>query len=364
MLDCQNTGHLNQLKAQIKAWAKALGFEQMGVADIALQAAGEKLQHWLRKGYHGSMAYMAKHGSKRYCPTELLPGTVRVIVLRMHYLHDDAIDIKALKNREQAYIAQYALGRDYHKLLRKRLQKLCTQINAVFPDHQYRAFVDSAPVMEKPLAVAAGLGWQGKHTVIINRQEGSWFFLGSIYTNLPLPTDEPAKDQCGQCRACLKICPTRAIVAPYVLNATRCIAYLTIENKGPIPLELRSLMGNRVFGCDDCQLICPWNRYAQRSACDAFQPRAQLRNQRLIDLFGWSEATFMKHTEGSAIRRAGHVGWLRNLAVGLGNAAYSDAVVQALRARLNHPHALVREHAIWALKEQHAKKLTAKEATK
>ena len=342
-----------QLARQIKAWGRELGFQQVAITDIDLSAGGERLNRWLEKGYHGEMRWMGEHGSKRYHPEQLLPGTQRVIIARMDYLPENDNLIAVLKSDDSAYISRYALGRDYHKLIRKRLTTLAKEIEQAVPGSVIqRPFVDSAPVLEKPLAVKAGLGWQGKHTLVINSRVGSWFFLGEIYTSLPLPVDEPdEEDQCGECRACLKVCPTDAFPEPYVLDARRCISYLTIENKGAIPEEFREPMGNRVFGCDDCQAICPWNRDAPTAKEKDFSPRHGLDNRELAALFMWSEADFLKHTEGSPIRRIGYQGWLRNLAVGLGNATTSEPVLQALQHRADHPSALVREHVQWALRQ-------------
>jgi epoxyqueuosine reductase len=298
------------------------------------------------------MSYMTRHGSKRTHPDELVPDTLRLISVRMDYLPADLDMIKALRNPNQAYLSCYALGRDYHKVLKKRLIKLATQINDVVADFKYRAFVDSAPVLEKAIAEKAGLGWIGKNTLILNKTAGSWFFLGEIYANIPLPIDQPTTAHCGSCTACLDVCPTDAFVAPYTLDARRCISYLTIELKSAIPIEFRKKIGNRVFGCDDCQLVCPWNKFAKFSKEDDFTPRKQFQNADLVTLFNWSEAEFDRYTEGSAMRRAGYIGWLRNLAVGLGNAPTSALVVQALQSRLNHASELVREHVQWALQEQ------------
>src|SRR5690554_6782236 len=349
-----------QLAADIKRWGRELGFQQVGITDIDLGEQEARLQEWLAKGYHGSMAWLAAHGNKRSRPAELLPGTVRAISVRMDYLPGDTAQIKILKDPHKAYISRYALGRDYHKLIRKRLSQLAQKIDAALPaDHpgkgelQNRAFVDSAPVMERALAEKAGLGWAGKHTLIINSTAGSWFFLGEIFTFLPLPVDLPDQpDKCGECTACLKVCPTDAFPRPYELDARRCISYLTIENKGAIPEEFREPMGNRVFGCDDCQAICPWNKYAQFSHESDFVPRHGLADSDLLDLFNWSEAEFLANTEGSAIRRTGYEGWLRNLAVGLGNAPSDPQIIAALTAKRPQVTALVQEHIDWALAQQ------------
>lgn len=345
---------LRQLAGQIRGWGAELGFQQVGVAGIALDDAEGRLDAWVARGLHGELTYMTRHGRKRTRPDDLLPGTVRVISARMDYLPATAAPAGAiLADGSSAYIARYALGRDYHKLLRQRLKRLAERIRAAGAPHGYRVFVDSAPVLEKPIAAAAGLGWQGKHTNLINRQAGSWFLLGEIYTDLPLPVDAPVTDHCGSCRACLDVCPTQAIIAPYLLDARRCISYLTIEARGPIPVEFRQSMGNRIFGCDDCQLVCPWNRYARPTAEPDFAPRHGLDAAQLTALFGWSEQEWAERTAGSALRRPGYLGWLRNIAVALGNAPSSDRVRKALAARAGHPSELVREHVAWAL-GQHA----------
>lgn len=347
---------LRQLAGQIRGWGAELGFQQVGVAGIALDDAEGRLDAWVARGLHGELTYMTRHGRKRTRPDDLLPGTVRVISARMDYLPATAAPAGAiLADGSSAYIARYALGRDYHKLLRQRLKRLAERIRAAGAPHGYRVFVDSAPVLEKPIAAAAGLGWQGKHTNLINRQAGSWFLLGEIYTDLPLPVDAPVTDHCGSCRACLDVCPTQAIIAPYLLDARRCISYLTIEARGPIPVEFRQSMGNRIFGCDDCQLVCPWNRYARPTAEPDFAPRHGLDAAQLTALFGWSEQEWAERTAGSALRRPGYLGWLRNIAVALGNAPSSDRVGKALAARAGHPSELVREHVAWAL-GQHARR--------
>ena len=348
------------LLSEMREWAAALGFQQLGVAGIELGADETHLLNWLRQGRHGEMDYMASHGSKRSRPQELVPGTLRVVSVRMDYLPAQARPgFDVLAEPQRAYVARYALGRDYHKLMRTRLQKLANRIAERVGPFGYRAFVDSAPVLERALARDAGLGWIGKHTCLINRDAGSWFFLGELYTDLPLPLDTPASAHCGTCRRCLDICPTQAIVAPYEVDARRCIAYLTIELRGPIPLELRRAMGNRVFGCDDCQLVCPWNKFATPTVEADFSPRHDLDDATLIELFEWDEAEFLRRTEGSPIRRTGHVGWLRNIAVALGNAPYSAATVAALEQRRHHPAEIVREHVAWALAEQADKQVGA-----
>ncbi|MGH8768043.1 MAG: tRNA epoxyqueuosine(34) reductase QueG [Burkholderiales bacterium] len=359
----QATAHdLGALAARIRGWGGELGFQQIGIAGCDIGEAETRLMEWLARGWHGDMEYMAAHGTRRSRPGELVPGTLRVISARMNYFPQEARDSwEVINDGSSAYVARYAVGRDYHKVLRGRLQKLCDRI-ADYLKHAdalttesarrfaYRVFTDSAPVMEVELAAKAGIGWRGKHTLLLNRDAGSWFFLGEIYTDLPLPVDEPQPDHCGTCRRCIDVCPTGAIVAPYQLDARRCISYLTIEHKGEIPEELRPLIGNRIFGCDDCQLVCPWNRFAQKADVEDFSVRNGLDAAALTELFAWSEEEFERRLEGSAIRRIGHERWLRNLAVGLGNAPTSTAVVAALEARRDHPSALVKSHVAWALK--------------
>lgn len=341
---------LVQLAASIKLWGRELGFQQVGIASIDLGEHEAHLQRWLDAGYQGEMDYMASHGSKRSHPDELVPGTLRVVSLRMDYLPGDTRMAEQLASPEKAYVSRYALGRDYHKLIRKRLQQLAERVQEAIGPFGYRAFVDSAPVLEKAVAERAGLGWIGKNTLVINRKAGSWFFLGELFVDLPLPVDPPhTSEHCGRCSACLDICPTKAFVAPYVLDARRCISYLTIELKGAIPEDLRPLIGNRVFGCDDCQIVCPWNRFARPSEQGDFRPRHQLDSSALASLFRWSEEEFLSRTEGSPLRRAGYERWLRNLAVGLGNAPSNIAVIEALELRRDHPSELVREHVRWAL---------------
>ncbi len=340
-----------KLADDIKRMAREQGFQQAGIADLDLSLAGERLRIWLARGLHGSMDWMAAHGAKRWSPDLLLPGTVRVISVRMDYLAPESKLVARLRERDKAYISRYAVGRDYHKLVRKRLASLAKKIDNLYPGTVIqRPFVDSAPVMEKPLAEKAGLGWIGKNTLLLNARAGSWFFLGELFTSLPLPVDtSPAENSCGKCRACLKVCPTNAFPEPYVLDARKCISYLTIENKDSIPLEFRAAIGNRVFGCDDCQTICPWNRYARPSTEPDFRPRHQLDDSQLTDLFLWTEQEFLDNTAGSPIRRIGYLRWLRNLAVGLGNAPHSDRVIAALVTRAQHPSTMVREHVQWAL---------------
>ena len=345
-----DTLDLAALAQSIKDWGRELGFQQVGIADVQLGEHEAHLQRWLDAGYQGEMDYMAAHGSKRSHPDELVPGTLRVVSLRMDYLPGDTQMAQRLAQPEKAYVSRYALGRDYHKLIRKRLQQLAECIQQQIGPFGFRAFVDSAPVLEKAIAEQAGLGWIGKNTLVLNRKAGSYFFLGELFVDLPLPVDAPhASEHCGRCTACMDICPTAAFVGPYVLDARRCISYLTIELKGSIPEELRAPIGNRVFGCDDCQMVCPWNRFAKPSAQSDFQPRHSLDNAELAELFGWSEEEFLSRTEGSPLRRAGYERWLRNLAVGLGNAPSSIPVLEALKARREHPSELVREHVEWAL---------------
>jgi len=338
------------LAADIKDWGKALGFQAVGIADADLSAAEPQLLAWLERGWHGEMEYMARHGARRARPAELVPGTLRVISCRMDYLRDGAETV----DPERAVIARYARGRDYHKVLRSRLQTLCERISEVVGEFGHRVFTDSAPVMEVELAAKAGIGWRGKHTLLLSREAGSWFFLGEIYTSLPLPVDAPETERCGTCEACIEACPTGAIRGPYQLDARRCISYLTIELRSAIPEEFRSLIGNRVYGCDDCQAVCPWNSFARPSAEPDFAVRNGLDAATLVDLFAWTERAFDERMRGSAIRRIGYACWLRNLAVGLGNAPSSPAVIAALRAREDHASALVREHVAWALgRHQH-----------
>ena len=350
---------LSNLCTNIQHWAKELGFQQIGISDADISSEAERLQQWLGKGYHGSMQWLEDRKQMRLNPERLHPGTRRIISVRMDYLPEGSQQITILKSPEKAYVSRYALGRDYHKLMRKRLaliaEKIKQDAQAIFPELEIssRPFVDSAPVLERPIAEKAGLGWIGKHTLIINQHAGSWFFLGEIYTSLPLPVTEViAENKCGDCEACLKVCPTAAFPRPYELDARRCISYLTIENKGEIPEEFRTVMGNRVFGCDDCQAICPWNKYA-KPTCEAdFQPRHGLENSDLLTLFMWDEQTFLKNTEGSAIRRIGYELWQRNLAVGLGNAPANPDIVSALTSRLPQASELVAKHIQWALVQQ------------
>jgi epoxyqueuosine reductase len=340
---------MNQLAESIKQWGIELGFQQLGITDVDLSAAEPRLQEWLNKNFHGEMDYMQKHGMKRARPAELLPGTVRIISARMDYLPADTRLLETLNNPDVGYISRYALGRDYHKLIRKRLDALAGKIQQIAGKMGYRAFCDSAPVLEKPIAQKAGLGWIGKHTNLINSKAGSWFFLGEIFTDLPLPIDTPSdKSHCGSCTACIEVCPTQAIIAPYQLDARRCISYLTIELRGSIPVEFRPMLGNRIYGCDDCQLFCPWNKFAKYTNEKEFHPRHRLDSRQLIELFAWTEEEFLRYTEGSAIRRIGHECWLRNIAVALGNAPTDEKIISALQTRLQHPSELVREHVEWA----------------
>ncbi len=348
-----NFSDLQDLAGRIDRWAKELGFDASGVSPVELGEHETRLLRWLGKNMHGDMEYMERHGVKRARPRELVPGTVSVISVRMPYLPARAADAEAtLADGAAAYIARYALGRDYHKLMRRKLQKLATRIEKETGPFGYRAFADSAPVLEKAIAEQAGLGWIGKHSVLIDADAGSWFFLGELFTDLPLPASSPTANRCGGCRRCIDVCPTGAIVEPYRLDARLCISYLTIELKGSIPLELRPLIGNRVFGCDDCQIFCPWNRSAKTTEEPDFSPRHRLDASTLLELFAWSEAEFEQRTEGSAIRRLGYERWLRNLAVGLGNCdnqSDREAAIPALQAKAGHPSPLVREHVEWAL---------------
>ncbi len=339
-----------QLASEIKAWGRALGFQFIGIADTDLSRAEPEFAAWLARGFHGAMAFMSLHGMKRLRPSELVPGTIRVITVRMNYLAAGTYPAEAaLSEADTAYISRYALGRDYHKVLRSRLQALCNRITDAIGEFGYRAFTDSAPVAEVALAEKSGIGWRGKHTLNLSRDAGSWYFLGEIYTTLPLPVDTPTENHCGTCTACITACPTGAIVAPYSVDARRCISYLTIELQGSIPVEFRPLIGNRIYGCDDCQLCCPWNRFAKLTTEPDFQVRHELDRASLVALFGWDEPTFEARTAGSAIRRIGHERWLRNIAVALGNAPRSADVLNALQGRAAHPSSLVREHVAWAL---------------
>lgn len=346
----RSVADMAELAERIRGWGQDLGFQQLGFSDIDLEDHEFHLNNWLSQGFHGDMEYMQRHGTRRSRPAELEAGTLRVISVRMDYMPQSAADIEALLlEPSKGVVSRYALGRDYHKLMRKRLQKLAHQIEAHTGSFGYRVFVDSAPVLEKALAEKAGLGWIGKHSNLINKKAGSWFFLGEIYTDLPLPVDSAADEHCGACTKCIDICPTRAIIAPYTVDARRCISYLTIELRGSIPEEFRPMMGNRIYGCDDCQLVCPWNRFSQPTQEQDFAPRHGLDAPQLIALFAWSEEQFLRRTEGSAIRRIGFESWLRNIAVALGNAPTSDTIIEALQGRLQYDSEMVREHVKWAL---------------
>ena len=346
-----------ELLQKIKNWSEELGFQQLEVSSTNLTGYQNHFLDWLKQDYHGDMHFMQKHGSMRYTPEELVTNTLNILSVRMDYYPPDGANAETtLANPELGYISRYALGRDYHKLMRKRLQKLVDKIKAEVSDFSYRVFVDSAPVLEKPLAEKAGLGWIGKHTNIINKKAGSWFFLGEIYTDLPLPvSNHSPESHCGSCQACIDICPTKAIIAPYKLDARRCISYLTIELDGVIPVEFRTAMGNRIYGCDDCQLCCPWNRFSTPSKEEDFLPRQPLDAPELLKLFNWNEKEFLKNTEGSAIRRIGHQRWQRNIAIALGNAPHSAAIISALENKLGESTAVVSEHIQWALDQQRIK---------
>jgi epoxyqueuosine reductase len=349
----------HQLVSRIQAWARELGFSQIGIAGVDLSSAEEGLARWLAQGFHGEMHYMAAHGTRRARPAELVPGTVSVITARMDYLPRNtpgdwqAVEFDRLRRPGEAIVSLYARGRDYHKVMRARLQKLADRIGDELGPFGHRVFTDSAPVLEAELASRSGQGWRGKHTLVLDREACSKFFLREIYVDVALPASAPVSGHCGSCSACIEVCPTRAIVAPHRLDARRCISYLTIEHAGPIPLELRPLIGNRIYGCDDCQLICPWNKFAKKSALPDFDARDGLTGRQLGELFAWSEAEFLRFTEGSPIRRIGHERWLRNIAVALGNALRAGQVEArtALATRRDHPSGLVREHVAWALGE-------------
>lgn len=335
--------------SRIRNWGAELGFQAIGISDVDLSGAEPGFIDWLRRGFHGEMDYMERHGTARSRPAELVPGTIRVIAARLNYFPDSADASETLADGKAGYISRYALGRDYHKLMRSRLGQLANRIERDVGDHGYRVFSDSAPVMEVEIARKAGLGWRGKHTLLLSRDAGSYFFLGEIYTDLPLPVDAATSEHCGSCNRCIDVCPTKAILAPYLLDARRCISYLTIELKGGIPVEFRGLIGNRVYGCDDCQLVCPWNRFAQISWEGDFEVRNRLDSSRLVDLFSWTESEFETRLAGSAIRRIGHERWLRNIAVALGNAPSGDEILDALNGRSDHPSPMVREHVAWAI---------------
>ncbi len=342
------------LAHRVRTLAREFGFQRCGIAGIELGDDERHLQDWLAEGLYGSMAWMAQHGDKRSRPQELIPGTLRVISVGLDYGRNDSDDAwDTLHDGERAYVARYALGRDYHKLMRNRLQKLAERLQQEVGAFGHRVFVDSAPVLERALARNAGLGWIGKHTCLIDKDGGSWFFLGEIYVDLPLPIDAPASAHCGTCTRCIDVCPTQAITAPYRLDARRCIAYLTIEHEGAIPEDLRPAIGNRIFGCDDCQLVCPWNKFAKRTDEPDFRARNDLDVATLPQLFAWDEAEFLRRTEGSAIRRSGHERWLRNIAVALGNAPSTPDILSALASRREDPSPLVREHVAWAIAQHH-----------
>ncbi|MFT2112246.1 tRNA epoxyqueuosine(34) reductase QueG [Marinomonas sp. 2405UD68-3] len=342
---------LDALTSNIKEWAKEFGFAEAKVTGIDHSHHKENFDQWIEKGYQGTMSYLENHGDMRFKADLLHPGTRRVISLRMHYLPQSVETVRRLKTSDKAYIARYALGRDYHKLMRKRLTQLAKRIQERIGDHGYRAFVDSAPILERQVAEEAGMGWVGKNTLLLTPKAGSWFLLGEIFTNLPLPIDPPQLTKhCGSCTACLDLCPTNAFVEPWVLDARKCISYLTIEYDGIIPEELRSKMGNRIFGCDDCQLVCPWTKYVNYTEEEDFQPRHNLDSADLTELFLWDEASFLRKTEGSPIRRTGYINWLRNIAIALGNAKTSDAIINALQQRQHHDSNIVTEHVLWALK--------------
>lgn len=344
---------LATLAEQIKAWGLEIGFDEVGISDLELAEHEAHLNNWLSKNMHGSMDYMHKHGTKRTRPALLVEGTRRVICVRIDYAPEDIEHAEALLQKaEVGYISRYALGRDYHKVLRNKLQKLANRITQEVGEYGYRVFTDSAPVMEKALAEKAGLGWIGKHSNLLDSKTGSWFFLGEIYVDIPLPTDQKASNHCGSCRKCIDVCPTQAIVGPYQVDARLCISYLTIELKEAIPEALRSKMGNRIYGCDDCQFVCPWNKFAQTTKEPDFTPREQLTDRKLIELFAWSEAEFLRNTEGTAIRRIGYMSWLRNIAVALGNAPPSKEIIKALTQKRPAVTAMVQEHIDWALAQQ------------
>ncbi len=345
------------LSDKIKTWGAELGFQQVGIADIDLTSHEGKLQQWLDNNFHGEMSFMERHGMKRARPAELLPGTISVVSVRLDYLPPSASFAENLQNPQQAYVSRYALGRDYHKVIRNKLKKLGEKIAQEIDqeDLAFRPFVDSAPVLERPLAEKAGLGWVGKHSLLLDENAGSWFFLGELFLPIALPVGEPQAEQCGSCVACMTICPTQAIVEPYVVDSRRCISYLTIELKGDIPEEFRRAMGNRIYGCDDCQLICPWNRHAQLSQEPDFLPRDALNKPDLLTIWRWTESEFLKITEGSPIRRIGYSAWMRNIAIALGNMPFSLVVIGALQQRLGEVSDMVDRHIQWALSEQNQK---------
>jgi epoxyqueuosine reductase len=346
------TAFYQQLADQIKIWALELGFADIGICDTDLSRHEDAFLQWIDNGYHGEMDYMERHGLMRARAHELLPGTLRAISVRLDYLPPEALIVSTMGDSNNGYISRYATGRDYHKIMRNRLKKLQQKIETQVTDLIARPFVDSAPIMERQLAEKAGVGWVGKNSLILNEDAGSFFFLGELLVSLPLPVSKPVEEQCGKCVACITICPTQAIVEPYVVDARRCISYLTIEKFGPIPVEFREAIGNRIYGCDDCQLICPWNKMAVASTEDDFKPRKDIHSPQLLDLFAWTETSFLKRTEGSPIRRIGHERWLRNIAVALGNADYSDLIVAALAEKKAQASDMVNEHIDWALVQQ------------
>ena len=350
-----------QLSQSIKRWGTELGFQQVGITHVNLQKHKTALQNWLDKGYHGDMSYMAQNIEKRCAPAELVPGTIRVVSVRLDYLPQNAQFASNLKDSRRAYISRYATGRDYHKVIRNKLKKLGEKISAQEPTAMWRPFTDSAPVLEHTLAQNSGIGWTGKHSLTLNEHAGSWFFLGELFINLPLATDEPASNKCGQCVACIKICPTAAIVEPYVVDGRRCISYLTIENKQDIPVEFREAMGNRIYGCDDCQLICPWNRYASLSNEVDFEVRHNLNQATLLELFQWDEDTFLSRMQGSAIRRIGYQCWQRNIAVALGNAIFDQKILNALEHKISSASDMVARHIQWAITQQNKKRQLSQE---
>jgi epoxyqueuosine reductase len=343
--------NMQQLAQEIKQWGKELGFQQVGITDTDLSNYIPHYHEWIKKQYHGELDYMVKHADKLADPDKLFPGVKSIIVVRMNYLPPQP-QFHFLKNPIKAFISRYALGKDYHRLMRKRLQKLANKITEKIGEFGHRAFTDSAPVLEKPLAEKAGLGWIGKHTNLINKDAGSWFFIGELFTTLALSIDSPVEEHCGSCTSCMDVCPTQAIVAPYQLDARRCISYLTIELQGSIPLDLRPLIGNRIYGCDDCQLTCPWNKFSTATEEESFYARRGLDSTELLEVFGWDEKIFLEKTEGSAIRRVNHEQWLRNVAVALGNVPHDEKIILALKNKLDTPSELVREHVLWALQRQ------------
>lgn len=349
--------NLEQIYRDLQRWSDHLGFDGLRVTDTNLSDYIASHRWAIEQGLHGEMSYLERNQNRRYQPEKLVPGTLRIICVRMNYLPQEVETVQRLQTPERAYIARYSLGRDYHKFMRKRLTQLAQRLETKIGPFGYRAFVDSAPVLERQLAEKSGLGWIGKNTLLLNEHAGSWFLLGEIFTDLPLPLEKNiARERCGSCTQCLDVCPTGAFVKPWLLDARRCISYITIEYKGSIPLELRPLIGNRIFGCDDCQIFCPWTKFSETSTESDFKPRHKLDSAKLTELFLWDENTFQDKTSGSAIRRCGYECWLRNIAVALGNAPTSKETIEALKIRLAHPSALVREHTEWAVK-QHEKTL-------